>query len=77
VTITDYIFQNPDIVIPVIIFLPLAIFGSLPVMKNLFATMNKKLSGRIAVNIWTIAIFYLSVVMLLGQTYNPFIYFRF
>jgi len=55
---------------------PLAAFaGAFPLWKALRTEVLEKLNGVYI--IWLVVVFVLSVLMIVGQSYNPFIYFRF
>ncbi|MDR2457124.1 MAG: MBOAT family protein [Clostridiales Family XIII bacterium] len=72
-----WIFSSSDLTIS-LLFLPLAIFGCLPLFKRFMDYLfNKNLPFRVLIYLYHIAIFYISIIMLLGATFNPFIYFRF
>ena len=46
-----------------------------PLWKGLRQEVLDRLGG--AYTLWLCAVFVLSVLMIVGQSYNPFIYFRF
>ncbi len=52
-----------------------AILCCMPIFKNLLYT--KSTVSRALVNIWLLVLFFLSVITIATDTYNPFIYFRF
>lgn len=58
----------------IIIFI-CAIIGSTPIFKNILDINNKY--AKIGINLFLLTIFFLSVVTIAAETYNPFIYFRF
>ena len=45
-------------------------------LKNLFSQRVQQWLQSIA-TLWLVAVFLLSLLMIVGQSYNPFIYFRF
>lgn len=54
----------------------MALIGSTPVVKNLFAKLNDRGLGWIE-PIWVTVVFVISVLQAVSSTYNPFIYFNF
>ena len=59
-------------VLPLLFFIP-----TLPVRPALEARLGRTRLSEAAVNTATAALLAVSVVFLIGQSYNPFIYFRF
>ena len=59
----------------VIIAFIAALICSIPLFKNMIYVKNKL--ARSLVNIWLLALFFLSACFIASGTYNPFIYFRF
>ncbi len=55
----------------------IAAFGSTPLLKMLSQRTKGSLAGRIAVYVLAVAVFALSVLFLVTENYNPFLYFRF
>lgn len=53
----------------------IAILCSIPLFKNMIYIENKTV--KTMVNIWLLFLFYMSIAAIAGNTYNPFIYFRF
>jgi alginate O-acetyltransferase complex protein AlgI len=74
--IASYLAGNPSFGIACL-FLPIAFFGAFPVMAKCFERMQRSAIGNAVVYIWCVAVFYISIVALLGAEYNPFIYYRF
>jgi alginate O-acetyltransferase complex protein AlgI len=86
----SYIFSSADL-IWALLFFPIAFFGAFPVVSKLLARFDGTGLGgptspelskfgavmKITINIYYVAVFYASLIILLGATYNPFIYFRF
>lgn len=73
----NVIANNYDIAIAIPFFI-LAIIGSFPLIKILVSKFdNKNCFFSIIINLFLVIIFYLVIILLLGATYNPFIYFRF
>lgn len=82
-------FSSPEVGIflnSYIIFIGIAIVGCTPFMKNVFGYINrnteKKQSGvypivQIIKSTVNITILIISIIMLVGQSYNPFLYFKF
>ena len=57
-------------------FLPvIAMVAAFP-LKNLFSSTMQKCWKPLG-TLWLLMVFVLSLVMIVGQSYNPFIYFRF
>ena len=57
--------------------LPVAVAACLPVRRRLLARVGGKRWTLWAGRAWALAVWLLSLAMLLGESYNPFIYFRF
>jgi len=55
----------------------LAIIGSIPLMKNIFKFLNKRVFIGIIYDVYLVAIFLICITYLITSSYNPFIYFRF
>jgi alginate O-acetyltransferase complex protein AlgI len=72
-TMNDLLFGYQDILYA-IPFLIIAIVGSLPVMK---LVEKKDWHRHVAFDLSLVGIFVVSIVFLMGATFNPFIYFRF
>ena len=53
----------------------IALSCSVPLFKNILLVKNKW--AKLLTNIWLLTIFFLSVISIARNTYNPFIYFRF
>ena len=60
-----------------LIVLPAALIACLPLRRLLSARFGEKRWFTGAGRIWALLIWLLSLAMLLGESYNPFIYFRF
>ncbi|HPJ21883.1 MAG TPA: hypothetical protein PLH18_05975 [Clostridia bacterium] len=69
-----------------LIFIALAVIASTPVVKILFNRLKKYLSTNTGMEVFlddvfkpvvNVAILILSIIFLVGQSYNPFLYFRF
>ncbi len=69
-----YTFSYYVDVYEIIIFIA-AILCSIPLFKNMIYLKNK--FARITVNLWLLALMFLSTCAIASGTYNPFIYFRF
>jgi alginate O-acetyltransferase complex protein AlgI len=74
-------FISSTLTIKVIVVGAIGIIGSTPLIKNLYgklmsSSINDKLieTGRLVL---TLALLFICILALSGQTYNPFIYFRF
>ena len=57
--------------------LPVAVIACLPLRRLLRARFGEKPWLEAAGRAWALLIWLLSLAMLLGESYNPFIYFRF
>ena len=57
--------------------LPVALIACVPVRRLLAARFGEKRWFAGAGRIWALLVWFLSLAMLLGESYNPFIYFRF
>ena len=57
--------------------LPVALIACVPVRRLLTARFGEKRWFAGAGRIWALLVWLLSLAMLLGESYNPFIYFRF
>ena len=65
-----------------IVFLIFAILASTPLFKNMFSKLSEQLNARdkslyVLQTLFNAAILIITTIMLVGQTYNPFLYFRF
>lgn len=65
-----------------IVFLIFAILASTPLFKNIFSKLSEQLNARdkslyVLQTLFNAAILIITTIMLVGQTYNPFLYFRF
>lgn len=60
-------------------FLVIALVASLPLFNNLIKKIDseKYYFAKYAYDLYILAVFILSLIFLLGETFNPFIYFRF
>lgn len=60
-------------------YIILAIIGSTPIIKEIFNVFEEKKSpfANVISDIYALAIVFLSIMFLVGETFNPFIYFKF
>lgn len=60
-------------------FFLVAILGTLPIFKNLLGKIegNKKLRLENVYDLYLVGILFISIIFLVGETFNPFIYFKF
>lgn len=78
VTLKTILFDYQDMLyaVPFIIF---AVIGAVPIMKNIFELIENRKSNvlKYLKDIYIIGCLVLSIIFLLGEKFNPFIYFRF
>lgn len=55
----------------------LGVISSTPLLKYIFAKLDSKKYGFIVIDLILIAILYVCIVLLVNNSYNPFIYYRF
>jgi len=78
-TIKTILFTYQDMLYAVP-FILLAIIGSTPLIKNIYTKLQRKkqkLVYSLLPDVYLTLIFILSIIFLLGESFNPFIYFRF
>lgn len=74
--INSLLFTYQDI-LQALPFLIIALIASLPFFNNMMKKMDQYSLTRYIYDCYILAVFILSLIFLLGETFNPFIYFRF
>lgn len=73
----DFISLQDSNIINVWPFFMIGLFGSTPLFRNIVNHLNKSFIGQLFIILFSILVLALSIVYLVNDTFNPFIYFRF
>ena len=76
VSISDFL-SNNFIIVPYLWFMVIGLIFIFPVKKYIIMLFEKFAFGRIALDLILIMLFLVAIFALIGDSYNPFIYFRF
>lgn len=73
----NLLFSKKDILVSLPFFIP-AILGSSPFIKNVMSKFEERPGvAEVLHDVYLVAVLSISVIFLFGETFNPFIYFRF
>lgn len=72
----DFFIRRADVCSKIVFMIP-AVFFSFPVYEKIFQNADKNNFVFVLELLFALIAFMLSIALLIGSTYNPFIYFRF